>query len=141
MRIVRKFCPFFLVHYLKKEFIITFSADIVDCCIDYARTWVFISPYSTVYGHNPTLSFVRESVGWWRPISLHVLWGVCYQYHCNFSRWASINMWSWMFSLGFAGVNLQVEYRKSAILIESEIRLSSNLLTNQWSYQKTFLKK
>ena len=28
-------------------------------------------------------------------------------------------------------VNLQVEYRKSASLIESQMRLSSNMLTNQ----------
>ena len=37
----------------------------------------------------------------------------------------------YVFSGLFAGVNVQVEYRKSASLIELEIRLSSNMLMNQ----------
>ena len=65
LHIVPKFSPFFLLLYLKKEFIITFSADLIqNHCINYARMGVFVDLHSPVYGQNPTLSlYGRMLVG------------------------------------------------------------------------------
>ena len=136
---VPKFCTFFLLLYLKKEFIITFSANIVSLihnhCINYARMRVFAGPYSPLQGQNPTRPlYGRVRVGG-DPSSCiffaaYVLISLQFFKVVDYGH-ANLYVFSWLCCCEFAGGIQKISHS----LIELEMRFSSNMLKNQQSYQ------